>query len=425
MHSGSNQRLPNVTIAIADVKAASPNEIRINTVESHLWNDEKWERMLAEMREYAPICYRAESRYGAYWSVVGYDEIVSIEARADIFSSASHLDGIGIGDLLGDSMLPSFIAMDGPRHNEQRRSVAPAFAPSEMERLSADLRQRTGDVLDRLPIGVEFDWVETVSIELATGMLAIIFDFPWEDRAKLTLWSNWSADYTAVGDPVRGPIRMRHLQDCADYFTELWTDRATRPLMTDLISLMVHSEAMASLTPAEQLANIILLIVGGNDTTRNSMSGAAIAFDKFPDQFQRLVDDPSLAANAASEIIRWQTPIAHMRRTALEDVELCGHMIRKGDKVVMWYVAANSEPGKFENPQDFIVDRPNARRHLSFGFGIHRCVGARLAEMQIRILFEEMAARRLRVRLAGEPERVQSMFISGYRKLPVMVRLGA
>jgi cytochrome P450 len=221
-------------------------------------------------------------------------------------------------------------------------------------------------------------------------------------------------------DPVRGAERLGHLNDCAHYFARLWAERAAEaPGKTDLISLMVHNEAMARLTPLEQLVNIVLLIVGGNDTTRNSMSGAAMAFTQFPDEYRKLLADPSLATNAASEVIRWQTPLAHMRRTATADTELAGQRIRKGDKVVMWYAAANREEAKFPNARAFDIGRENARRHLSFGFGIHRCVGARLAELQLKILFEELVARRLAVAVTGPVERVNSSFINGYSRLPV------
>ncbi len=386
---------------------------------SDIWRENRWELLMDRLRAEAPVSYCAQSAYGPYWSIVRYDDIAEVEAHPEIYSSASEYGGITIADALGEAELPHFIAMDRPRHTAQRRSVTPAFTPTEIERLSSEIRERTSALLDTLPVGTEFDWVQKLSIALTTGMLAIIFDFPWDERANLTLWSDWGADLEAMIDPVRGQERLGHLNDCAQAFARLWNERAQQPPKNDLISLMVHNEAMSSLSPLEQLANIILLIVGGNDTTRNSMSGAAVAFSQFPGEYQKLLDDPGLAANAVSEIIRWQTPLAHMRRTATEDALLGGQRIHKGDKVILWYAAANREAAKFPRPRDFMVTRDNARRHLAFGFGIHRCVGARLAEMQLKILFEELVSRRLRISVTGPIERVNSSFINGYSRLPV------
>jgi cytochrome P450 len=400
--------------------AARIEPLDLDVGRSDIWRENRWEPLMDRLRAEAPVSYCPDSAYGAYWSVVRYDDITEVEAHPELYSSASEYGGITIADALGEAELPHFIAMDRPRHTGQRRSVQPAFTPSEIERLSHEIRRRTGALLDTLPVGTEFDWVQRLSIELTTGMLAIIFDFPWEDRAKLTLWSDWSADLEAMIDPVRGAERLGHLNDCAAYFARLWEERAAQPAgKTDLISLMVHNEAMASLSPLERLANIVLLIVGGNDTTRNSMSGAAMAFTQFPGEYAKLLADPALAANAASEVIRWQTPLAHMRRTATEDTVLAGQTIRKGDRVVMWYAAANREEAKFPRARDYVIDRENARRHLSFGFGIHRCVGARLAELQLKILFEELVARRLVPTVSGPVERVNSSFINGYSRMPV------
>jgi len=171
----------------------------------------------------------------------------------------------------------------------------------------------------------------------------------------------------------------------------------------------------------ELLGNLMLLIVGGNDTTRNSISGGVYFLNQFPEQYAKLKADPSLVPNMVSEIIRYQTPLAHMRRVATEDTELGGQKIRKGDKVVMWYVSGNRDEDAIDRPDEFLIDRPNARRHVSFGFGIHRCMGNRVAEMQLRILWEEILKRFDYVEVVGEPERVLSNFVLGYTNLPVVL----
>lgn len=382
-----------------------------------LYRDDIWQEPFRKMRADAPVAYCEDSPFGPYWSVAAYKPIVHVEALPEIFSSEP---SITLSDFVeGEPRMPMFIAMDRPKHTDQRRTVAPAFTPSEMARMSDDIRRRTAEILDELPQGETFDWVDKVSIELTTQMLAILFDFPWEERRKLTFWSDWAGDIELYHDPVTRQQRLMHLFECATYFKGLWDQRVGKPQTPDLISMMIHSEAMSHMDDQEFLGNLILLIVGGNDTTRNTMTGLMYGLDKFPDERAKLENDPGLIGNAVQEAIRWQTPLAHMRRTARQDTELEGQQIKAGDKVALWYISGNRDESVFEDADKLIVDRPNARRHLSFGYGIHRCVGARLAELQVGILLEEMAKRRLRVEVVEEPIRVNACFVHGYRKMPV------
>ena len=173
--------------------------------------------------------------------------------------------------------------------------------------------------------------------------------------------------------------------------------------------------------PLEFLGNLQLLIVGGNDTTRNSISGGVIALNENPAEYDKLRADQSLITNMVSEIIRWQTPLPYMRRTAMEDTELHGKKIKAGEQVLMWYISGNRDEREIDRPDEFLIDRPNARHHLSFGFGIHRCMGNRLAEMQLKILWEEILRRFSFIEMKGEPERLMSCFIRGITHLPVEV----
>jgi cytochrome P450 len=388
-----------------------------------LYRDDTWQAPFRELRATSPVHRVEKSGFGPYWSVSSYKPIVEVESLPELYSSQA--GGITLADFIenspSDVRMPMFIAMDRPKHTGQRRTVAPAFTPSEMVRLSDNIRTRTAEILDSLEWNKEFDWVDTVSIELTTQMLAILFDFPWEDRRKLTFWSDWAGDIELVKTEELRLERLKHMYECGGYFQHLWNQKLGKEPTPDLISMMMHSDAMAEMDQMEFLGNLILLIVGGNDTTRNSMSAAAYALDLFPDQRARLEGDPSLIQNAVQEIIRWQTPLAHMRRTATADAELYGQQIKAGDKLALWYLSANRDESVFENADNIIVDRPNARRHLAFGHGIHRCVGARLAELQIATLLEEMARRRMRVNVVGEPERVAACFVHGYRKLPVEI----
>ncbi|MBC7986458.1 MAG: cytochrome P450 [Sphingomonadaceae bacterium] len=386
-----------------------------------LFSQDRWQPVFAKLRREDPVHWCRNSVYGSFWSLTTQKPIIHVEGQPELYSSDWRNGGFTILDSSDDATIamPMFIGMDRPEHTEQRRTVAPAFTPSEMVRLSEVVRMRTGEVLDRLPIGEEFDWADTVSIELTTGMLAILFDFPWEDRRKLTWWSDWMGDIVAALDPVLGPKRGEIIWEAAAYFQRLWAARKASGPAPDLLSIMAHSEAMGGMDERTFLGNIILLIVGGNDTTRNSMSGAAWFMTQFPDQARKLEARPDLIRNAVQETIRKQTPLSHMRRTAMADAELFGKRIKAGDKLVLWYLSANRDESVFESPDEWIIDRPNARRQLAFGYGIHRCVGARLAELQLQTLFEELAARRLRVEVTGEPARVNSNFVHGFKTLPV------
>lgn len=392
---------------------------------AELYTEHKWQEPFRRLRAEAPVYWCANSEFGSYWSVSSYKAIQHVEALPDIYSSSWEHGGITIADRdqYEDAKIemPMFIAMDRPKHTEQRRVVSPAFTPSEMVRMSNEVRQRTAETLDSLPWGEPFDWVDRVSIELTTGMLAVLFDFPWADRRKLTEWSDWAGDIEIVKDPAKRDQRLEKLYEMGGYFKKLWDERVDKEPTPDLISMMIHSEAMKDMGMGEFMGNLVLLIVGGNDTTRNTMSGLAYSLNKFPEQRAMLEADPSLIPNAVSEIIRWQTPLAHMRRTALSDTELEGHKIKAGQKVIMWYISANRDESVFPDADKLDIKRENARRHLSFGYGIHRCVGARLAELQITILLEEMAKRRMRVNVLEEPVRVAQSFVNGYRKMMVQL----
>jgi cytochrome P450 len=296
------------------------------------------------------------------------------------------------------------------------------FTPANLDELAVNIRQRSASCLDNLPVNEAFDFVDTVSIELTTQMLAVLFDFPWEDRRKLTRWSDVATTLPGVGGLVETEDeRQAVLMECATYFARLWKERQSGPPRNDLLSMMAHNEATRDMDPKNFLGNLILLIVGGNDTTRNTMSGSLYALHKYPDQYRKLRENPALLDTFVPEVIRWQTPLAHMRRTALADIEIGGKQIKKGDKVVMWYVSGNRDEEVIEKPYDFIIDRARPRTHISFGFGIHRCIGMRLAELQLKIIWEEIFKRFDRIDVVGEPKRVNSSFIKGYETLPVRI----
>ena len=373
------------------------------------------------LRKEAPVHYCRQSAFGPYWSITRYKDILQVENDPETFSSDVKYGGITLRDQFADFTMPMFIAMDPPKHDGQRAAVAPMFSAANLAGLEDSIRHRAASVLDALPIGETFDWVDRVSIELTTQMLAILFDFPWEERRKLTRWSDVATAHPDSGIIESEDARRAELLQCLQAFTVLWNQRVNAPLRPDLISIMAHAEATRQMQPMEYLGNIILLIVGGNDTTRNSMTGGLLALHQNPDQYAKLRADPALIASMVPEIIRWQTPLAHMRRTATRDVEFGGKLIRKGDRVVMWYVSGNRDEDAIEDANRFIIDRPRPKKHLSFGFGLHRCIGERLAELQLRVVWEEILARFSTIEVMGEPRRVYSPFVKGYESLPVRI----
>jgi cytochrome P450 len=405
-----------VTVELADpysldIKDLDPSSPYLFEHQAH-WDYFK------RLREEDPVHFVDSEEFGPYWSITRFEDIVFVDSHHEQFSSEP---SIVIGEPELDFEPPMFIAMDSPKHEAQRAAVTPAVKPAMLSGLESLIRERVCEVLDSLPVGEEFNWVDEVSIELTTRMLATLFDFPYEDRHLLTYWSDITTAAPTAGGGVEEETRRDILLECLEYFSKLWAERAAAPPQNDFISLLAHSPDTKDMEPLEYLGNLMLLIVGGNDTTRNSMSGGVLALHQNPDEFAKLKSDHDLIPNMVSEIIRWQTPLAHMRRIATEDVELGGKLIKQGDKVVMWYISGNRDDSVIDNPDDFVIDRPRARHHVSFGFGVHRCMGNRLAEMQLKILWEEILARFDRIDVVGEPERVHSNFVMGYTSLPVVL----
>ncbi|MBI5940331.1 MAG: cytochrome P450 [Caulobacterales bacterium] len=390
----------------------------INVADPLLFQTDTMWPYFERLRKEAPVHRQTEHEFGPYWSVTKYNDIMEVDTNHQVFSSEG---GITIAEPKDDFRLPMFIAMDPPKHDVQRKTVSPVVSPGNLQYLEPIIRERAAKILDDLPIGEEIDWVDRVSVELTTMTLATLFDFPFEERRKLTYWSD-TATASKFSPFYKGEDHRRATMfECVEYFTQLWNERVNAPPKNDLISMLAHGEATRNMDRMEYLGNLLLLIVGGNDTTRNTISASILALNLNPDQYAKLRADPSLIPSMVSETIRWQTPLAHMRRRAMADYELNGQTIRKGDKVLMWYVSGNRDDEVIDNPNAYVIDRERPRQHLSFGFGIHRCVGNRLAELQLRVIWEEILKRFPDIQVTGEPTRVASSFVKGYEHLPVVI----
>lgn len=388
------------------------------------FRDDTWAPVFDRLRREDPVHLSENGEFGRYWSITRYNDIMAIDTDHKTFSSEPGITLVRTVDQQQTSQfqgMSMFIAMDPPKHDIQRKIVTPAVSPMNLKILEPLIRARATTILDALPIGEPFDWVDKVSMELTAMTLATLFGMPQEDRRKLTYWSDV---VTAV--PGQGLIETREqkldiFREYHAYFTELWNERVNAAPTGDLISMLAHDPETRDMSPLEYFGNVILLTVGGNDTTRNTITGSVYALNRNPDQYAKLRANPGLIPSMVSETIRWQTPLAHMKRRATRDVEFRGKMIRAGDPVAMWYISGNRDDDVIERPYDYIIDRARPRQHISFGFGIHRCVGNRLAELQLQIVWEEILNRFPEIVVLDEPRRVYSSFVKGYESMKVVI----
>ena len=410
--------------AVAATAWSDPLET-LNPAQPELFAADAMWPLFSRLRQESPVHWTPPNDvYDGFWSVTRYQDIMAVDTNHEVFSSA---DGIVLQTLEGKAEQAkrprgnSFIAMDPPQHDVQRKTVSPAVAPANLHAMAPLIRERAAEILDALPIGQEFDWVDLVSKELTAMTLATLFDYPQANRRDLTFWSDMFTNAPGYGPAKSWEHKRQEADACFSRFTELWNERVNAPPKFDLVSMLAHGPDTRGLGLADFHSNVVLLIIGGNDTTRNTISGSVYALNKNPAEYAKLRANPSLVPSMVSETIRWQTPLAHMARTATCDFELGGKTIKAGEQVVMWYVSGNRDDTQIEQPDAYRIDRERPRNHLSFGFGIHRCVGNRLAELQLTIIWEEIMKRFPEVVVVGEPTRTHSVFVKGYETLQVVI----
>ena len=406
--------------------SANPYDIPIETINVSnpwLYQSDEIGAYFQRLRTECPVHFCAESDYGAYWSITKYDDIVEINSKDELFSCDYELGGhiLGYQKLFRHHGVDArmFQSTDAPKHTGQRKALAPVVARASVKEMEDMFRELCGAILDGLPVGETFNWVDKLSIELTTQILAKLFDFPWEERRSLTRWSDVAVTEPGFGIVKTWEERTADLEACFHKFAELWQQRLQAGPGNDLLSMMVFSDATKDLTPEEFLGNLINVIVGGNDTTRNSFTGGVLALNRYPEQYEKLRQDPTLVDSMVPEIIRWQTPISHMARTALADYELGGKTLKKGDRVALWYISGNRDSDAIKDPESFDIERRRARQHLSFGFGAHHCIGYRVAELQLKVAWQEIMKRFRFIEVVGEPKRICSNVIHGFSELQV------
>lgn len=378
------------------------------------------ENYFARIRKEDPVHYCKQSEYGPYWSITKYADIVEIENNPLLFSARG---GFTIVDIPSDTQFRSFLSMDPPEHRERRQAITPMVSLSNLSRIEKNIFDLVNDTLDSLPINEPFDWVEKVSIEISIKVLALMMGVPVEDSSLLVRWSNIASTVPKSGTDIETLDQLYfQLRDCYGYFINLLNRHSSSSIENNFISMLAHQAKQEKMHPEELFLTILALILAGNDTTRHSITASSLLLHQFPEQKKLLYADPTLLKSAVSEIIRFQTPVAHFRRTATNDTLFKGKEIKKNDKIILWFISANRDEDEIELPNEFIINRKNPDHHLSFGSGIHKCIGRNIAIMELKILWNEIIRRKWHIEQVSDPKRIKSNIVHGFSSLGVTIR---
>lgn len=395
-----------------------------NVTESSLYLDGIPHERFTALREQPGIAWHPYNDDG-FWAVTRHAEIKEVSKNADVYSSA--IGHTNLWDLEADALEArrSLIDTDAPDHTRLRRLISGVFTPKNIRRWETLTRSIVGEVLDDFEVNGGGDWVELVAAPLPIKVILSILGVPIEDADYLVELSNYLVEGTG-GEQSMPPdafgntteLRLLPFNSPAshalfEYGAKLAELRRVEP-QEDMVTMLVQAEADGEKLSASEFRNLFhLLVFAGNETTRTALSHGAMAFAEHPDQMQRLIDDRSLLETATDEVLRWSTPILHMRRTASVDTELAGTAIAEGDKVVMWYASANRDEAVFDDPFTFDVGRAGGAQFAFGGGGPHFCLGAFLARLEISCLFEEMSNRSMLLTQTAAPVRCPSNFVHG------------
>lgn len=402
--------------------AAPPSSHVAELADPGLYERGEARELFARLRPQAPVWWSPGPDGRGFWSVLRYRDIVSVSKNPKLFSSARKWGGHRLRDEataeLFQDVEASMMSMDAPEHGVYRGMVTPAFTPERLRGLEARIRARVRTLLDAIARRGECELVSSVAAPLPIHVLTEVLGVPPEDGPRLLQWSN---AFIGEDDPeLRGSAEYARqcATEVAAYALKLWRERLRRP-GDDLVSMLVHTEMDGEvMTVPRYFATFSLFLVAGNETVRNTTAGGLLALMQHPEQRRKLVENPALIPQAVKELVRWVSPALHMRRTATEDTELAGQRIAQGDKVVLWYLSGNYDEEVFEQPERFEVTRTGPM-HLGFGHGPHFCVGARLAELQLTVLLQELLPRFPDMEPGGPVRRIRSNFVNGFKALPV------
>jgi len=382
----------------------------------------------ADLRQNDPVHWNPESDGAGFWAVMRHADIVEVSRQPLLFSSAHENGGhrifneneVGLTGAGESAIGVPFISRDPPIHTRYRKFVMPALSPARLGDIEARIRSRITALVDAVPLGQAIDLVPALCAPLPLMTLAELLGVPVDLWPKLYEWTN---AFVGEDDPDFRQSPEAMAATVGEFFAfcqDLFEARQAEPT-DDIASLLANAEIDGVPVPFRDfVGNLILVLVGGNETTRNSLSHTVGAFSDNPDQWDRLRADRSLLKNAASEMVRYASPVMHMRRTATQDTVIGGQAIARGDKVVLWYISGNRDESVYDEAERFDITRKGPP-HVGFGAGQHVCVGSRLAEMQLRVAFDILADRVSRFELQTPPRRFRSNFINGLKNLDVIM----